>query len=496
MSNTEIDLNKIVPSSEAKTSKRSKSESKAKPKASKNAKKNTSQKSNKTKQVKVEQEKVIKIRNVHKDDMLKKFSPHTIQQFLNNYYSNVIPQCKISFTKYDETKKNNVIDLHKYNEIENLRDYINSITNGVEFTRLSKKTYSPYLHTALSFIESCDNKINEHIKELVNYFGIEFSNEFDYEKTIHDIVSYINDTTNFTTKFFNNAFSSYYTKLHPDKKEVHKRYLQHSSEFINTVLSSKNDKFDVSTTTILTNVMKSCSVISTADKKKILTMVVKKEELEKSASIEFKHVYDEINNVINFVENKLSEIDNEDEYKTMYNNYMTAYNDYETRKADVMKQISKFDIKKIDNKNGFKLLMYVLVKMSKCFDNGFNNLISNLKKNGVVINIKSGDFKKAILALAENKTFEKNLNDVCDKYYDDVIKTINSDKIFDPYNTDIYDKFGFHYYLNNSEDTCVGLPRNIRIAIGLTLFKHIDDEVKCIVQSKQKVSNFNISIKF
>ena len=146
-------------------------------------------------------------------------------------------------------------------------------------------------------------------------------------------------------------------------------------------------------------------------------------------------------------------------------------------------------------------LLKALVILTRVYTNFSNEkkkpstiLLTHLRKAKINVNIKSDKLKKKIESLADNEVTDiKTIAEVAEENKS-ALAQLSISKSYDPTQTDIYEKIGNYIYNRwNSRKDIPRINKNVRIAIGMTLFMYIQEQVKILTVGRKQT---NIAMKF
>ena len=479
-------------------------------------------------------------------DMQKKFTPNTVVNYCNGYMSNLYEH-SVSFNKMSDEKetkkvgaksKQIVMDLTSIPAIERIRKAIESIdlenlkTKAAEYRsfdkaeseELAKLVHAPYFHTVLCYAGE-KKMTSERFAALCEEFDIIPVQQIGIAKTIADLAAFAGNEMRIIPRAFNSIFGSHYQALHPEKKEVHKRYLQHAPDMIMEILEAKDENFEMSNTKLISKFLSIYAKKLTANQRK-LNASLGENSIEKSLSkkegIIFKdlnidkiqkeylkdaskedigalvNVYQKMSAIVNFIE-YLSEIKDADFYHKKLAEVKEICNQFTSASEEIDAIYTKAMTMKEDAAQ-WPLLLKALVILTKVYSNFANEkkkpstvLLTHLRKAKINVNIKSDKLKKEIESLADNEATDTKIAEVADANKA-ALAQLSISKTYDPTQTDIYEKIGNYIYNRwNSRKDIPRINKNVRIAIGITLFMHIREQVKILSVGRKQT---NIAMKF
>lgn len=433
---------------------------------------------------------------VEKDKMSKKFSNNTIKLFLNNFVKNSdLRNVSVNFSIWDESsKKNPDIDISSSPEIITMTKAMTNVEKKDDFKSLHQDIFTPYLHTALSYVQSIPTH-NTGIERLFNEFGFVYNIESNCNMVNDYVDTWINDKRRTYCKIFNYVFGPVLKEKYPNKQDVYKCYLQYAPTCINELLKIKFDNFTKPLNEVLLQVFPK-SDITTVRRKQIIKNVIEKVE-NKNKDID--SIVKELMNLINIIETKINVI-GESKFKELYNYYNECCDEYLKFATDMREYYEKY--KSVPN-HTFETFVYMTIMYSKFFNkfndkNGYNtDVIVALRKFNININFKNKKFRNTLNELVENDIDENKVHEFCQEYQNVVGVCMFEDSLFNPMDEKIYDKIGFYYYKSNDvPNECLQIPKKIRIALGFAIFARIFIYTRAKVLSNTKAKNFKICIKF
>ena len=149
----------------------------------------------------------------------------------------------------------------------------------------------------------------------------------------------------------------------------------------------------------------------------------------------------------------------------------------------------------------WKLFVKALVYMTRAHNKfvtsdkkkTFTYLINQLAKSNVFINIKNTKFRNEVERLSNENAKDAEI----DKFASEneaLIEQLTIPKTYNPRNMDIYNKIGYYIFHNwKYAKPIPKLNKTIRIAVGMTVIKYIDNQLEAIKSNKK---TGKIAIKF
>ena len=480
-------------------------------------------------------------------EMQKKFTPNTVVNYCNSYFGNLCDH-SVTFNKMSDEKdtkktaaktKQLVMDLTSIPAIERIRKVIEGINledlkakaaeyrsfDRAESEQLASLIHAPYFHTVLCY--ACEKKLTaERFAALCAEFDIEPVEQIGLVKTIADLATFAGNEMRVVPRAFNSVFGALYQALHPEKKEVHKRYLQHAPEMIMEILDEKEANFDKPNRELYGKFLTIYNKKLTPSQKKLNTelganslqkVLLKREdnifknntvdklckmkEFEGASKEDVEALattYQKMAAVANFID-YLGEIKDADFY-TKHLAEVKKICDEFTHAAEEIEAIHA-EAKEIkDVAAQWPLLLKALVILTKVYRHFANDkkkpstvLLTHLRKAKINVNIKSDKLKKAIESLADNEASDAEIAKVATAN-ETALAQLSISKTYDPIQTDIYEKIGNYIYSRwTSRKDIPRINKNVRIAIGITLFMYICEQVKILSVGRKQT---NIAMKF
>ena len=480
-------------------------------------------------------------------EMQKKFTPNTVVNYCNSYFGNLYDHA-ITFNKLSDEKdtkktttksKQLIMDLTSIPAIDRIRKIIEGMDlddlklkageyrsfDRAESEKLASLIHAPYFHTTLCY--ACEKKLDmDRFAALCAEFDIQPVEQIGLVKTISDLAAFAGNELRVVPRAFNSVFGAHYQQLHPDKQEVHKRYLQHAPEGIMEILDAKEAEFEKPNKEMYAKFLSSYVKKLTPSQKKLNTelgtnslqkVLLKREDnifknntIDKLCKMEeFKgaskedvtaiaNTYQKMAAVANFID-YLSEIkdakfysDKLAEVKAICDEFNKASDEIEAIHAEAM------GIKDVAAQ--WPLLLKSLVILTKVYRHFSSDkkkpstvLLTHLRKAKINVNIKSDKLKKAIESLADNEATDAKIKEIADAN-DGALAQLSISKTYDPTQTDIYEKIGNYIYSRwNTRKDIPRINKNVRIAIGITLFMYICEQVKILSAGRKQT---NIAMKF
>lgn len=455
-------------------------------------------------------------------EMAKKFAENTIKNFCNSYFGSIYDG-EVSFTKYNdkiEASKNKqlVIDLSQCDEIHQLRDVIKAY-EGTDLKGLSKSVYSPYIHTVLDYAES--NKLTEeNFSKLIRWFNIPTVPGTDTAAILRALSSYLHDSKKVTHKAFNVVFGDYYVKKHPERNEVHKRFVQRAPVQIMEILDAKDKNFGADLKTLITTCIKTEFKGLTAGAKEInkslgtnaIEKIILKEENDllkgknfaqirkfeqfKDRSEEdlqnFFNCYSEVMVIKNFIK-YISEIDDEAMYHTKFAEVKAIAANFETAAAAIDKLVSAAG-KKSSDRDYWRLIvkaLTIVTQLHKRFAAKAKSpvmfTLNIINKNGVNLCIKNDKFKKGVDKLAAENANDAAINEFADAHLT-LYDQLSIPKTYDPETVEIYSKLGnYIYYKWETSKPVLKITKNVRVAVGIAMLMYINSQIAVLKGVKKSV---------
>lgn len=456
-------------------------------------------------------------------EMAKKFAENTIKNFCNSYFGSIYDG-EVSFTKYNdkiEPSKNKqlVIDLSQCDEIRQLRDVIKAY-EGTDLKTLSKSIYSPYIHTVLDFAEA-SKLTEENFRKLIQWFNIPTVPGADTAAILRALSLYLHDSKKATHKAFNVVFGDYYVKKHPEKNEVHKRFVQRAPVQIMEILDAKDKTFGADLKTLITTCIKNefrglsagakeinKSLGANAIEKIVLhpendTVLkgrnfaqVRKLDQFKDKNEEdvqaFFNCYSEVMVIKNFI-NYINEIDDEAMYHTKFAEVKAIAANFETTAAAIDRLVAAAG-KKSNDRDNWRLIVKALVIVTQLHrrfaakaKSPVMFTLNIINKNGVNLCIKNDKFKKGVDKLAIENANDTAINEFADAnstLYDQ----LSIPRTYDPESVEIYSKLGnYIYYKWETTKPVLKITKNIRVAVGIAMLMYINSQIAVLKGAKKSV---------
>ena len=480
-------------------------------------------------------------------EMQKKFTPNTVVNYCNSYFSNTY-EYSVSFNKYNDEKESKkvagkskqvIMDLTAIPAVERIRKVVESIdienlkTKAAEYRsfdkaeseELARLIHAPYFHTVLCY--ASEKKLtSERFVSLCREFDINPVKQIGIAKTISDLAAFASNENRIIPRAFNSVFGEHYQTLHPEKKEVHKRYLQHAPEMIRDILTTKDEDFTISNTKLMSKFLTIYARKFTKAQKDLNKSLgensiekclqkrdsnifkdksvddIKKEYATDAATADIEvlySTYQKMNAIANFID-YLSEIKDAE----FYHKHLMEINricDEFTAAAEELESLSSTAATFETDEEQWPYLLKALVILTRVYTNFSNEkkkpstiLLTHLRKAKINVNIKSDKLKKKIESLADNEVTDiKTIAEVAEENKS-ALAQLSISKSYDPTQTDIYEKIGNYIYNRwNSRKDIPRINKNVRIAIGMTLFMYIQEQVKILTVGRKQT---NIAMKF
>lgn len=446
------------------------------------------------------------------------FSPNFFIGFVNSYYRNIFK--KLSFVKYKDGKTligSKTLDLNNLEIIDRIRKYI-------ETDQIDHDICDPYLFTSKHYFD--EHQKTQDIIDLCKNFMISDANVYDLDKLI-DQVSEISSSNKLEARVFNYVFGPVYAEKHKDQSEVHLRYIQRAPEDLMDLLRYKNKQFRATLDQFFDPSKKSLmykyingsrlngqEVLNyvknkTKEKKGMFASMKKSEIIEKYKlhDLTTSGVQDEINKmqkVVSTVQTAynfmkyLSEIDNYEIFEKLYNKVEENVERFKIVASDI-KKIQALSQKTSSYVEKWKYLIAMLVEFGSAYryvipdsdekrgiKEPISTVFSYLKKNDCFLSI-SKEFRKEMNNLMQEDYNKSEAFKLAEKYVSESNGSATP-HAYHPYNNQVYSKIGY-LVLNNWKynQPLNKISKNLRISIGLTIFKYIDMEIQKIM-SNGKVS--------
>ena len=451
------------------------------------------------------------------------FSPNFFIGFVNSYYRNIFK--KLSFVRNKDGKSligSKTLDLNKLEIIDRIRKHI-------ETDQVDHDICDPYLYTSKHYFDNHPKA--QDIIDLCKNFMISDANVYDLNQMINQ-VSEIASSNKLEARVFNYVFGPVYAEKHKDRSEVHLRYIQRAPEDLMELLRIKNKSFgatldqmfDPSKRTLMFKYLNGSRLNGqevldyvknkTKEKKGMFASMKKSEIIEKYNlhDLTTTGVQDEINKMqkavstvqtsYNFMK-YLSEIDDHEVFENLYNKVEENVERFKTAASDI-KKMQTLSQKTSSHAEKWKYLIAMLVEFGSAYRHvipesddkkdpkePISTVFSYLKKNDCFLSI-SKEFRKEMNNLMQEDYNKSEAFKLADKYVSESNGSATP-HAYHPYNNQVYSKIGYLVMNNWKCDQPVNrISKNLRISIGLTIFKYIDMEVQKMM-SNGKVSRIIVN---
>lgn len=446
------------------------------------------------------------------------FSTNFFIGFVNSYYRNIYK--KLSFIRDKEGKQligSKTLDLNHLEVVDRLRKFFESDYSDNEIC-------DPYLYTARGFFNSYQkNEYLEHFEDLCKNFLIEDANIYEIDKLIDQMVE-IATNNKLEARVFNYVFGPVYAEKHKDKTEVHLRYIQRAPEDLMQLLKIKSSSFKASLDnmfdpspskkTLLTKYISGSrlngqEVIDyiknkTKDKKGIFSSMKKSQIIEKYHldGLTPSEIQDEINKmqkIVSTVQSSynfmkyLSEIDDQELFEKLVGEVKTSVDRFKHAATEI-KQLQDLSRKALTNTEKWKYLISIIVKFGHAYKyvisepkdkkskEPISSIMTHIKKNNCIIGI-SKKLKDELNDLILNNYNQAQIFEVAEKYVSEISNS-STPHAYHPFNNQVYSKIGYLIFNNwKCDKQITKISKNMRIAIGMTIFKYIDMEIQKFMSS-------------
>lgn len=445
------------------------------------------------------------------------FSPNFFIGFVNSYYRNIFK--KLSFVRDKDGKSligSKTLDLNNLEIIDRIRKHI-------ENDQIDHDICDPYLYTSKHYFDY--HQKAQDIIDLCKNFMISDANVYDLDKLI-DQVSEIASSNKLEARVFNYVFGPVYAEKHKDRSEVHLRYIQRAPEDLMELLRIKNKSFgasldqmfDPSKKTLMYKYLNGSRlngqevldyVKNKTEKKGMFASMKKSEIIEKYKlhDLTTSGVQDEINKMqksvstvqtsYNFMK-YLSEIEDYGVFENLFKKVEASVERFKIAASDI-KKMQALSQKTSSHTEKWKYLVAMLVEFGSAYKHvipdsdekgkikePISTVFSYLKKNDCFLSI-SKEFRKEMNNLMQEDYNKSEAFKLADKYVSESNGSATP-HAYHPYNNQVYSKIGYLVLNNWKCDQPVNrISKNLRISIGLTIFKYIDMEVQKMM-SNGKVS--------
>lgn len=446
------------------------------------------------------------------------FSPYFFIGFVNSYYRNIFK--KLSFVRDKDGKSligSKTLDLNNLEIIDRIRKHI-------ETDQIDHDICDPYLYTSKHYFD--EHQKTQDIIDLCKNFMISDANVYDLDKLINQ-VSEIASSNKLEARVFNYVFGPVYAEKHKDRSEVHLRYIQRAPEDLMDLLRIKNKSFgasldqmfDPSKKTLMYKYLNGSRLNGqevldyvknkTKEKKGMFASMKKSEIIEKYKlhDLTTSGVQDEINKMqksvstvqtsYNFMK-YLSEIEDYGVFENLFKKVEASVERFKTAASDI-KKMQALSQKTSSHAEKWKYLVAMLVEFGSAYNyvipdsdekreikEPISTVFSYLKKNDCFISI-SKEFRKDMNNLMQEDYLKSEAFKLAEKYISESNGSATP-HAYHPYNNQVYSKIGYLVLNNWKYNQPVNrISKNLRISIGLTIFKYIDMEVQKMM-SNGKVS--------
>ena len=449
------------------------------------------------------------------------FAPNTLIGFTNSYYR--ILGKNITFVRKNKktTDKGHLIDPKACPSIAAVRHAYETVEKDQSINDL---IMDPYVHTAYEFIEKAkkakkeEKNIDGTFKALCRSFGIIENQNNELQTLIDNMCRFIKDNSKINGRIFNFVFGPVYAEKHPDKKDVHMRYIQRAPENLIDILHLKQANFkwtvdrffDNSKTSLVHQYLPDESTDAGAVME-IVKMKTKNRDSHASLRAEITKLLggsakaneiasmqrsiSHIRTCYNFI-NYLSEITDKKQFDALVNRVESLSEEFNECAVEVEK-LQKKSIKAKDDKEVWGFLIAIVTRLAS-ITNKLNSptkngkeklpltlLCTTLHKSGCNINIKNKSLRDAINKLATETYTDRAAFGIA-REHQEAISQVVTPSAYNQFNPELYSKLGFILMEGwNYNKPVIKVSKSMRIALGMALFKYIDAEVAKLTYDKK-----------